>query len=200
MRENEDEAKGEQEEFASLSDYELLISGGSITLMGLGKCVVSGARYALKTMYNLVLETSPKVVSEPLPQPPRAFCGREMYAALITLKHEQVHGSGFVFVTIPKVVAKRLLEEAGVVKHATEGELVDSCGELCNLIAGAFKAEINDLGLGLIKISPPKLFPNGADEIISDIGGGIESKYVLNVYHRGNFLLTIEVAFKSGHG
>lgn len=200
MPEEKKDPKEREEEFASLSNYELLISGGSVTLVGLGKCVAAGARYALKTMYNIDLEGNPEVTTASIAPPPRIFCGKEMHAALITLKHEQVHGTGFVFVYMPRAVAKRLLDEAGVVKHATESELVDACGEFSNLIAGAFKAEVKDLGLGLIQISPPKLFPGGADQIIEGVDANLDTKYVLNIYHKGQFLLTIEVAFKSATG
>jgi len=46
-----------------------------------------------------------------------------------------------------------------------EKTLLDSCGELCNIIAGTFKTELCSLGYPEFIISPPSNFVNEVDDL-----------------------------------
>ncbi len=123
---------------------------------------------------------------------PKIQTSPEEYAAVIKLKHETVKGSGFVIVKVPKKNLIPLMKKSGFTE-VSDAEATDACGELCNLIAGSFKVEMNEMGRGLIGIGVPLKYPNGADFPIE--GVIVHTKYVIAVPYNDEILLTVEVAF-----
>lgn len=183
--------------FESLANYEFVISGGSITFINMAKLVLRGVERGLKGLYNVDLNEAPKIKVAPCSYPVMIVEAASNYMSVITLTHKykKAVGSGYVSVSIPKVVARRLLIGTGVLLNPTEKEVEDSCGELCNYVAGCFKTELANSKIGLPEISTPKSFAQGVNMELP--GVKVDAKYVIEIQKQREFLMQIEVAFHS---
>jgi len=168
---------------------------GKIILINLAKCAVRGIHKAMKDMFKIVLSDSPEFIREELSTAPKMEADRDECLALVTLRHKEVNGSGYIMCIISKKIAKRLLMQSGVVEKIDDELIGDAFGEFVTLIAGAFKQEMFNLGRGLIEISVPKKFTAGIDDEIR--GVEVYSHYVMTVKHEKEYLMTIELAFQS---
>lgn len=97
---------------------------------------------------------------------------------------------GGMLVYIPKRNVKDLFGNLGIDEHSDGSEIMDACGEFCNVMAGSFKTEIVNSGYSDVSLSLPEKYADHVNELIRV---DVTCKYKLAFSHKGRDLLSVEV-------
>ena len=108
---------------------------------------------------------------------------------------EKKWARGAIVVFISAGQIQTLFSEAyGIDSGSPAAEIVDVCGEFCNVLAGGFKKELVDLGYGEVQIDVPQ---NHYQEVSKKLNLVIHCKYQLIFTYENSDLLTVDVAMES---
>lgn len=158
----------------------------------IGQAAANAAQSAIQAIYGIVIDEKVTIKEEVVVDPPRFENAEDAYGVLTILRQRQ--DSGFVAVKIPRSTAKRLLEATGLIPYPTPADVADASGELCNIMAGSLKQELNKTSCGSMELSLPEVFNGVTDTVIKGVRA--DKKYVIDLSYKQQPLLKIEVAFQ----
>lgn len=191
------------------TDFELQFGTVHLLCFDIRICAFAALRKVLQDKCKIHIDHQPYFVNDVAGNPPKIFSEPDIYTAVMILRHEasenpgagvfvrksvrQVKGSGFVVVKIPMTELTRFVKHAGSARN--EAGMLASCEELFQRMKEALKEEMVNHGLGIIRVTSFKVFPHGMSAILKNVEAGM--KHVVNVFYRGEYLLTLEAGFFS---
>ena len=103
---------------------------------------------------------------------------------------------GYLAIKTERRMGRKLLEKAGFDAQAPDQEVNDCIKELCSMIAGFLKTELDAIGSTGIEITTPTVCLDYLNEHIEDVIA--DFRYVIAVFVKGfGQLIEAEVAFKN---
>lgn len=167
-----------------------------VNIIDIATSVLRAVSNALQSMYNIQLTELPRIYKEPVFST-ELHASADDYVSVIKLKHPPTYSTGFITLFITKDMATKLLEASGLGVEFKPQEIADSCGELCNLVAGDFKMEMSKLGYSDIHISLPRVYSvSGQDDSIMT-GIYVDEKYTMTIVQKNVEFLNVELAFQA---
>ena len=168
----------------------------AIGIIDIVTCTVRAYDKAVQSMFNITLGDVPEILKRPVIREHKIKSPRGTITSVIYLTDAATSKlSGYLIVKIDRNMAKKLLEKLGLSDKITYEEIKDSCGELCNMIAGYLKTEFAAVGVKGVAISAPSIFE---DEIDQDIEGlSTDYRYLMTVFCKEfGQLFTSEITFQ----
>lgn len=73
--------------------------------------------------------------------------------------------NGIMVIFYPENVAEVVVKMLQLERKATEDDILDACGEFCNVVSGTFKVELAKMGYNELEIGIPVSFIDEVDEL-----------------------------------
>ncbi len=166
-----------------------------LNIIDIATSMMRSVNRAIATMSGIFLTQMPSVNQEPVPE----FVLKGSRGTFISVvrfdQKEKKWARGAIAVYISAEQIQTLFsKQYGIDTGSPDLEIIDVCGEFCNVIAGGFKRELVDLNYGEVQIEVPE---NYYQEINQKLKLVIHNKYELVFSDAENDLLKIDVAMES---
>ena len=166
-----------------------------LNIIDIATSMMRSANRAIATMSGVLLTQMPLVNQEPIPE----FIVRGSRGTFVSVvqfdQKEKKWAKGVIVVYISGEQIQTLFsKQYEIDTTSADAEIVDVCGEFCNVVAGGFKKELVDLGYGEMQIEVPV---NYYQEVSQKLKLTIHNKYELIFTHAGADLLKVDVAMES---
>ncbi len=169
--------------------------GLHLNIIDIATSMMRSVNKAVSTMSAINLKELPLVNLEPLPE----FWVKGPRGTFVSImlfdQKEKKWARGAIAVFISAEQIQTLFSKAyGVDAGSPASEIIDVCGEFCNVVAGGFKKELAGLNYGEVEINVPE---NYYQEVNKKLNLVIHCKYQLIFSYKGVDLLTVDVAMES---
>lgn len=164
-----------------------------IGIIDITTSAIRGLSKGLSSLYGVQLKEFPSIISEPVIIPKLVGSDTDLIS-LFHLNHSSSSSSGFVALFLAKDRLKSLLTSPEG-SEPTEEMLVESWGELSEVIVGALKMELKNMGHDTIEVSSPVTYKKGVNITIEKVD--INQKYNLSTEYDGKSFVDMQIAFQS---
>ncbi len=166
-----------------------------LNIIDIASSMMRSVNKAVSTMSGITFREMPVVTNEPVPY----FSVRGSKGTFISImrfeQKDKKWTKGAIVIAISgEQIQKLFSKNYGITLGSPDDDIIDVCGEFCNVVAGGFKKELVVLGFGEQTIEVPE---NHYKELSKNLDLVIHNKYQLVFNHEGTELLLAEVAMES---
>ena len=167
----------------------------ALNIIDIASSMMRSTNKAVSTMSGIQLREMPIVNNEPAPE----FIVKGQRGTFLSIvrfdQKDKKWARGAIAVYISAEQIQTLFSKTyGIDTSSSDSDVIDVCGEFCNVVSGGFKKELVDLGFAEVSIDVPE---NHYKEISKKIDLVIHNKCQLIFNHGGSELLLVEVAMES---
>ena len=167
----------------------------TLNIIDIAACMMLSVNKAVLTMSGLQLRDMPSVNREPIPE----FVVQGHRGTFISIVKFDQKGKKWARGAIALYISTEQIQTLfsknyQIALDSPDADIIDVCGEFCNVIAGGFKKELVNLGYGEMQIEIPQNFYKDFSQKVDIV---IHSKYELLFVFGGQDLLKIDVSIES---
>lgn len=164
-----------------------------LNIIDISTSAMRAVNLTLRSMANLELNSMPNMRRDALMKM-MIITPVDVFSSLVEFQQKKgdikADGGGIV-VYIPRTGVGNIFKEAfGIDMNSDEGEIMDICGEFCNVVAGRFKTELVALGYDEVIMSTPKNYVNSVN---LELDVPVSCKYAFGFSKDGKGLLSVDV-------
>ncbi len=167
----------------------------TLNIIDIASSLMRSVNQTVFAMSEIALREMPAVANEPVP-----FISikgqRGTFLSIIHFSQKDKKWTkGVIVITLlPEQIQKLFSKNHGISTGSTDADIMDVCGEFCNVVEGGFKKELLTLGFAEVMVEPPE---SHFKEMSKKLELMIHNKYQLTFNHQGVELLQAEMAMES---
>ncbi len=169
----------------------------NLNIIDIATSVMRSANKAVSTMAGINFNEMPSVNCEPVPEF-RVQASKGTFTSIVKFDQKEkkwARGVIVIFLSSEQIYAL-FSKNYGIGAGASEADVLDICGEFCNVVAGGFKKELVNLEYGEIQIDVPV---NYIKDVNEKIDLSIHNKYQIVFTSDNVEMLRLDVAMEAPH-
>ncbi len=169
----------------------------NLNIIDIATSAMRSVNKAVSTMGGISLNEMPSVNWEPVPEF-RVQASKGTFTSIVKFDQKEkkwAKGVIVIFLTSEQIQAF-FSKNYGIGPGASDADVLDICGEFCNVVAGGFKKELVNLDYGEIQIDVPI---NYFKDVNEKIDLSIHNKYQIIFTNDGVEMMRLDVTMESPH-